>query len=494
MESLVTLSFAPSDDVRRIRESIDHPVIDSDGHIVEYLPDLRERIRTFGGADVVRRFDRHYWSMDHITRLPPAVQRRFGISRPPWWTYQARNSLDRATATFPNLLYERLPELGLDFAVIYPSYFVQFPAAGDEDFRRAGCRAVNQYLADTFRHLADRMTPVAAIPMHTPDEAVEELRFATEELGLRAAVLNGVVLRPVPGSDRVWVDTLGLDSAHDYTPVWRFCEDNGIAATFHSVGMNWGSRASVSNFMHNHVGHFAAAGEGTARSLLFAGVPTRFPRLRFAFLEGGAAWAGALYAQLTGNFSKRNREAVRHYDPRTLDVALIRDLLGRYGTPTMTAAADDLDRALLPLSTPVESIPDEFAGTGLRTEQDIRDVFERSLFFGCEGDDPMSAVATDRFARYLGIRVNAIYGSDIGHWDVPDIREVLPEVYELVDRGVFEPADFRCLVFDAPVRLWTDNNPGFFDGTAVEAAVRGHRARLDAAAPDADADLKEVAR
>lgn len=464
-------SFAPTEEVLRIRDSLDHPVIDSDAHIIEYLPDLRDRIKAIGGADVVRRFDRHYWTMDHSPRVPAALRRRFGISHPPWWTYHARNSLDRATATFPALLYERLPELGIDFAVIYPSYFIQFPMAGDEDFRRAGCRAVNSYLADTFRGLEDRMTPVAAIPMHSPEEAVDELAYATQELGLRAAVLAGVIPREIPGTERIWLDALGLDSAYDYDVVWRFCEDHGIAATFHSSGMGWGSRASLSNFMHNHIGHFAAAGDATARSLLFGGVPVRHPRLRFAFLEGGAAWGAALFAQFTSNFTKRNREAVRHYDPREMAVPQIRSLLERYGTATMRAHASALDRALLPLSTPVDPIPDEFALSGLESVDAIRAVFERSYFFGVEGDDPMNAVATAAFARRLGARINAIYGSDIGHWDVRDVREVLPEAYEIVAEGVLERDDFRRLVFEAPIRLWADNNPRFFAGTSVGAAV-----------------------
>ena len=30
-------------------------------------------------------------------------------------------------------------------------------------------------------------------------------------------------------------------------------------------------------------------------------------------------------------------------------------------------------------------------------------------------------------------------GSDIGHWDVTDTTEVLPEAYELVENGLFTP-------------------------------------------------------
>jgi len=46
--------------------------------------------------------------------------------------------------------------------------------------------------------------------------------------------------------------------------------------------------------------------EGTCRSLVFGGVPMRFPNLRFAFQEGGVAWAAALLAGIISHYEKRN--------------------------------------------------------------------------------------------------------------------------------------------------------------------------------------------
>jgi hypothetical protein len=31
-------NYEPSDGVRRIRDQLDHPIIDSDGHLIEFLP------------------------------------------------------------------------------------------------------------------------------------------------------------------------------------------------------------------------------------------------------------------------------------------------------------------------------------------------------------------------------------------------------------------------------------------------------------------------
>jgi hypothetical protein len=67
----------------------------------------------------------------------------------------------------------------------------------------------------------------------------------------------------------------------------------------------------------------------------------------------------------------------------------------------------------------------------------------------------------------LGARINAIYSSDIGHFDVVDMRDPLPEAFELVEDGFITADDFRDFTFANAVRLWGTQNPRFFEGTAV---------------------------
>ena len=42
------------------------------------------------------------------------------------------------------------------------------------------------------------MTPAAVIPMHTPDEAIEELEYAVTQLGLKVVMLGSLATRPIP--------------------------------------------------------------------------------------------------------------------------------------------------------------------------------------------------------------------------------------------------------------------------------------------------------
>ena len=62
-------------------------------------------------------------------------------------------------------------------------------------------------------------------------------------------------------------------------------------------------------------------------------------------------------------------------------------------------------------------------------------------------------------------------GSDIGHFDVFDITEVLEEAYELVEHGVFNEDQFPGFTFANAARFWTSLDRDFFKGTAVETQV-----------------------
>ena len=93
------------------------------------------------------------------------------------------------------------------------------------------------------------------------------------------------------------------------------------------------------------------------------------------------------------------------------------------------------------------------------------------FYFGCAADDALTATAFNTKLHPFGAQLRAIFSSDIGHWDVPDMTEVLAEAYALVEEEVMTDTDFRDFVFINPVTLWTGMNPDFFKGTVVEQEV-----------------------
>lgn len=474
-----------------VRARLSHPVIDSDGHTVEFEPGVMERLHAIGGPGIVERYKTK--RMDGMAsslggmlnwhRLSPEERRDQRLTVPPWWALPAKNTLDRATSMLPKLLYERLDEMGIDVSVLYPTFGLLAPHLDDEEIRRAACRAFNTYHADIFREYGDRLIPVAVIPMHTPQEAMEELDHAVNTLGMKTVMLAGHVLRPVPAVARTtpeaarfayWLDTFCLDSDYDYDPVWAKCVELKVAPTFHSAGMGWGSCTSTSTYMYNHIGHFGAAGEALCKALFFGGVTQRFPTLKFAFLEGGTSWGADLYAALLARWDKRNPEALENYNPANLNVEQLLDLCQRYGGRVTEGKLDLLANAsgatINTKAAPAQK--NDFWRCNITKREDIRDLFVPHFYFGCEADDPMNATAFNTTANPFGAKLGAVYSSDIGHWDVPDMTEVTEEAYELVEHGVITEEHFRDFVFTNPTTLWTGMNPDFFTGTVVEQQVK----------------------
>jgi hypothetical protein len=207
----------------------------------------------------------------------------------------------------------------------------------------------------------------------------------------------------------------------------------------------------------------------------------RFPKLRFGFLEGGVAWAVACYCDLVSHWQKRNGKAMREVlDPGLVDKELFATLVARYArrqTEGELASLRDFGTSG-PLS-PLRDLPvDEFEKSGIRSAEDIRKIFVEQFYFGCEGDDPLNAMAFNSKGIPFNARLKALYGSDIGHWDVPDMSEIAQEAYELVEDGLITQHDLQALLFDNAITFWTANNADFFKGSVVEKAAALRRAEL----------------
>jgi hypothetical protein len=80
----------------------------------------------------------------------------------------------------------------------------------------------------------------------------------------------------------------------------------------------------------------------------------------------------------------------------------------------------------------------------------------------------MTSLAFDTKRNPLGARLNAVYGSDMGHYDLTDLRNAAVEAYEGVEDGLMTAEDFRDFAFVNPIKLHASMNPNFFQGTILE--------------------------
>jgi hypothetical protein len=184
-------------------------------------------------------------------------------------------------------------------------------------------------------------------------------------------------------------------------------------------------------------------------------------------------WACSLYNSIFEHWEKRNATCMAEFlDPRRLDVELLIEMSKKYPnahvTPERVQEEFGKMRSKLAKDTPV---PDDFAACRIERGEDIRDLFTKTFFFGCEADDRMAAVAFDDRLHHEGAKFKAVFSSDIGHWDVLNALGVLNEAYAMCEDGVLSADDFADFTFTHSVRLHGGMNPDFFKGTVVEDAA-----------------------
>jgi predicted TIM-barrel fold metal-dependent hydrolase len=444
-----------------LRAQLGHPVVDGDAHVIECEFAICDFLRQVAGPDIARRYEE-------------GKKRRISSVRhkQTWWNSPSGpHTIDRATVMLPRLYRERLDEAGIDFAVVYTTEGLGAMHVPDAEMRQALHRALNTMYADMFGPVKDRLTPSALIPMHTPEEAVAELEFVANTLGLKTVTVNTEIRR---GDGAL--SSPAIDAGSDYDKVWQKIVDLKLSVACHNRLQGIGTtRGSPSNYIFNHLGGFAQGSDFFCRALIFGGAAMRFPQMKIGFLEGGVGWGAQLYNSLFEYWEKRNAAQLQaNLDPEKVDLDLLASMFERYGNEYLTP-----ERIRTNPHHPSSAIPgpdnrfvDEWAESGIKRPGDIRDMFRDRFFFGCEADDRMNKVAFDTDLNHYKLRLNAMLGSDIGHWDVVDITDVLPEAWSLVDDELLNEDDFRDFAFGNAVDFHAGLNPEFFAGTVVEDAAK----------------------
>ncbi len=265
-----------------------YDVIDADGHILEpvdlwqtYIdPGYRDRgPRLFvdtDGKERLRVEDKVLGSPKGLG-LIGAIGARQGVVSDTTMKYVE----GRQGGFDPHARIVDLDADGIDAAFLYPSLGLFAGAIADPGLAAAVCRAYNRWLADYCRPYPDRLFGVAMLPMQSIELAIEEMRYARKDLGMR-----GGFLRPNPYNGRMLHHP-------DYAPFWAAVEELDFSIGLHEGASGGMPQVGVDRFETRGARHIISHTMEmmlAAMSVIWGGVCDRFPRVRIAFLESGGGW------------------------------------------------------------------------------------------------------------------------------------------------------------------------------------------------------------
>jgi predicted TIM-barrel fold metal-dependent hydrolase len=195
--------------------------------------------------------------------------------------------------------HKRIPDMeldGIDAAFLYPSVGLFAGAVQDPELAAAMCRAYNRWLADYCRPYPDRLFGVAMLPMQSIPLAIEEMRYARKELGMR-----GGFLRPNPYNGKMLHHP-------DYEPFWSAVEDLDFSIGLHEGASGGMPQAGVDRFATRGAKHIVSHTVEmmlAAMSVIWEGVCDRHPKVRIAFLESGGGWIAGWLDRMDRHFDDK---------------------------------------------------------------------------------------------------------------------------------------------------------------------------------------------
>jgi predicted TIM-barrel fold metal-dependent hydrolase len=233
-------------------------IIDADGHVNDrpYMGEISKYMPPGNRTEVFPSFD-HI----HFHYLEGGEKRsRTGIIGPAEWV-------------------DFLDQTEIEWTVVYPTAGLAVGRIIAEDWAIAACRAYNNWLYEKFTNISPRIKGMALIPIQDVDAAVEEMRRAVKQLGMAGAMMpsNGEGIK-------------GHYGAKFYWPIYEEAEKLNCPLAVHVGALHHLGMDSVGVYYAVHaLGHpFGIMAQAAA--MLSYGVFDRFPKLRVAFLEGGAGW------------------------------------------------------------------------------------------------------------------------------------------------------------------------------------------------------------
>jgi len=162
--------------------------------------------------------------------------------------------------------------LGIDVQVLYPTLFLR-PTTARADVELAIYRGYNRWLAHIWRLGNNRLRWVVLPPLRSMNEAIDEINFGKEQGAC------GVFMR---GHEEG-----RLLSDASLFPLYKEAERLDLPICIHAGTGDFGY---YHQYGQDVFSRFKLPSVGAFNNLIYQGIPAKFPKLRWCFVETTAQW------------------------------------------------------------------------------------------------------------------------------------------------------------------------------------------------------------
>lgn len=185
---------------------------------------------------------------------------------------------------------KHMDELGVDLQVLYPTIFLR-PFTLRPEVELALSRSYNRWLVDIWKRGQGRLRWVAVLPLLSMEKALAEARWAKEN-GACGIFIRGLEV------DRILSDPY-------FYPLYEEAGRLDLPVCVHSATGSF----AVHDFFDRECGFnkFKLAVVGSFHSVLYEGIPQRFPKLKLGFIEVSAQWIPYALHDIARRFQRKGK-------------------------------------------------------------------------------------------------------------------------------------------------------------------------------------------
>jgi predicted TIM-barrel fold metal-dependent hydrolase len=266
--------------------------IDADAHVIEnpltfdYIDEADQKLRPMVVQQV---------SGGAVASNEGGVQKRFwvidGRVQPMEGNIGSNTSEESREMRDVSSRLAHMDELEIDVQVLFPTVFLR-AWTQNERIEYALCRSYNRWLADIWKKAGNRLRWAVMPPLLSSwDKVRAELEFAKAN-GACSIFIRGLEIEKK------------LSDAHFY-PLWEMAEDLDLAVAFHSGNNSF----AVRDIFKDEAGFSRSKLPvvGAFHSLLMEGVPSKFPKVRWGFVEVSAQWLPYALNDLELRFKRKGK-------------------------------------------------------------------------------------------------------------------------------------------------------------------------------------------